>query len=274
MTAIGVEGLGGTAPITVLDGRVPLGPNEVALGTGSMHQLGLHVGDRTTIAGGCGQRDVQVVGRVSMPLIGTADPDDGTLLPLDTFRALCSDQLVASVDSNTSILVRLRHPSDAAALRRQFDPRQFLVQSRFTPGAVRAIDDVRQVPLVVAVLVALQALAAVAHALALAVRRRRGDLAVLRALGLRPGQTAGVVRWQSLTLAAVAVVIGLPVGVVGGRLLWSMIAGSSHLVVRADVVIWGLALVAAGIVAGALGASVWSGHRAARLHPAEILRSE
>ena len=54
MTAIGVSGVGETAPITVLDGRAPVGPDEVALGTGSMHQLGLHVGDHATIAGGSG----------------------------------------------------------------------------------------------------------------------------------------------------------------------------------------------------------------------------
>jgi ABC-type lipoprotein release transport system permease subunit len=209
-----------------------------------------------------------------MPLIGTADPDDGTLLPLDAFHALCADKLVASIDSNTSVLLRLRDPADAAAIRKGLDSNQFLVQPRFTPGAVRAIDDVRAVPLVVAILVGLQALLAVAHALALAVRRRRGDLAVLRALGLRPRQTAAVVRWQSLTLAALAIVVGVPAGIAGGRLLWSSIAGSSHFLVRTDVLAWGLAVLAGGIVVGALAASVWSGQRAARLHTAEILRSE
>ena len=177
-------------------------------------------------------------------------------------------------DSNTSILLRARDRADAVALRRQFDSGPFLVQSRFTPGSVRAIDDVRAVPLVVAVLVGLQALLAVAHALALAVRRRRGDLAVLRALGLRPRQAAGVVRWQSLTLAALAIVIGLPAGLAIGRSLWSAIAGSSNFVVRTDVIAWGLVVLAGGIVVGALVASLWSGQRAARLHPAEILRSE
>jgi ABC-type lipoprotein release transport system permease subunit len=217
---------------------------------------------------------VTIVVRVVIPLVGTADPDDGALLPLDTFRAICSDQLVAAIDSNTSALVELHHDEDAAAVRQSLDPQQYLVQTRFVPGSVTAIDDIRQVPVVVAVLVGLLAVAAIGHALALAVRRRRRDLAVLRALGLRPGQTAAVVRWQATTLTAVALLAGIPVGLLGARLLWSDIVDSSHLLVRTDVRVLGLAAVAVAMFTIALGLAWWPGHRASHLRPADILRGE
>jgi ABC-type lipoprotein release transport system permease subunit len=274
LTAIGVRGVDHPADVSVLDGRAPAGDDEIALGSGSLHTLGLHVGDRTTMAGGCGQRQVTIVGRVAMPLVETSDPDDGVLLPLDTFQALCADKLVADIDSNTSILVQVDRQQDVAAVSRQFDPDQFLVQQRFVPGSVRAIEDVRQVPLVVAALVALLALAAAGHALTLAVRRRRGDLAVLRALGLRPRQTAAVIQWQALALAAVTVLVGVPLGAALGQLLWSTIASSSHLVPRTDVSAAGLVLFAAVIVAAAVALAWWPGRRASRLRPAEVLRSE
>jgi ABC-type lipoprotein release transport system permease subunit len=274
MTAIGLRGVDHAAPVTVLEGRAPASEDEIAVGSGSLRDLGLHVGDRTTMAGGCGQRDVTIVGRVAMPLVGTADPDDGTLLPLDTFHAVCSDQLVASIDSNTSVLVQLRHQRDAASLTQGLDPQQFLVRQRFVPGSVRAIEDLRQVPLVVAVLVGLLALTAAAHALALAVRRRRGDLAVLRALGLRPRQTAAVVRWQALTLATVAIVVGMPIGAAFGQVLWSTIAESSHFLPRTNTPAAGFALFTAATVAAAVALSWWPGHQASRVRPGEILRSE
>jgi ABC-type lipoprotein release transport system permease subunit len=246
------------AAVTVLHGRAPAADDEIALGSSSLHTLGLHVGDRTTMAGGCGQRQVTIVGRVAMPLVGTADPDDGVLLPLDTFRALCSDQLVADIDSNTSVMVQVRRAQDAVALRRRFGSNQFLVQQRFVPGSVRAIEDVRQVPLVVSALVALLALTAAGHALALAVRRRRGDLAVLRALGLRPRQTAAVIQSQALALAAVTVLVGVPLGAALGHVLWSAIASSSHLLPRTDASAAGFVLFAAVIVAVAVAYPVVS----------------
>jgi ABC-type lipoprotein release transport system permease subunit len=274
MTALGLSGVDRDPSVTILSGRAPAGGGEVALGSSSLHSLGLHVGDRATMRGGCGEREVTIVGRVAMPLVGTADPDDGTLLPMETFRALCADQLVASVDSNTSILLKVRHEADAAGLSRTLDPEHFLVQRRAVPGAVRAIDDIRQVPLIVAGLVSLLALAAGGHALALSVRRRREDLAVLRALGLRPGQTAAAIRCQALILAAISIVVGIPVGVALGRLLWSSIVSASHLLLRTDVDMGGLVGLVAAIVASALVLSWWPGRRASRLQTARLLRTE
>ena len=66
--------------------------------------------------------------------------------------------------------------------------------------------------------------AAVANALVVAVRRRRHDLAVLRTLGFTTGQVVRTVLWQATTVGAVAVIVGIPLGVIVGRWTWTLLA--------------------------------------------------
>ena len=69
--------------------------------------------------------------------------------------------------------------------------------------------DVRQVPMCF-VAIGLLGLMVGIHAMLLAVRRRGGDLAVLRALGMRPGDVRRVVGWQAIAMGVVTVGIGIP----------------------------------------------------------------
>jgi predicted lysophospholipase L1 biosynthesis ABC-type transport system permease subunit len=63
-----------------------------------------------------------------------------------------------------------------------------------------------------------------AYALASSVRRRRRDLAILKVLGCRRAQVSRSVAWQANTIAAIAIVIGLPVGIAAGQLAWRRFA--------------------------------------------------
>src|SRR6202011_4906897 len=56
-------------------------------------------------------------------------------------------------------------------------------------------------------------------------RRRRRDLAVLKTLGLLRPQVLGVVLWQACALTAVALLAGLPLGIMAGRWSWTIFAG-------------------------------------------------
>jgi putative ABC transport system permease protein len=123
-------------------------------------------------------------------------------------------------------------------------------------------------------LMALLALGTVTHALVSSVRRRHGDLAVLKVLGFVPRQVSAAVAWQATAFAAMAVLVGLPLGVAVGRWAWLLVAGQLGVVPEPAVpprqvlaVIAG-ALLAANLIATAPG---WV---AGRLRPAVVLRSE
>ena len=57
-----------------------------------------------------------------------------------------------------------------------------------------------------------------------AVRRRRGELAVLKTLGFSRHQVRATIAWQASTVAWVGLVIGLPLGLVAGRVVWLAVA--------------------------------------------------
>ncbi len=75
-----------------------------------------------------------------------------------------------------------------------------------------------------AILMCALALIAVAHALITAARRRRYELAVLKALGFERGQVRTTLAWQASALASAGIVFGIPAGLIVGRLAWSLVA--------------------------------------------------
>ena len=273
--AMGLEGLTGPSALTVLEGRGPSSTREIAVASATMETLGLRLGETTTASGACGAVELTVVGRVIVPLTDDiADPDRGSVVTMATLDELCGQSLVSSLDENANALVRFRDDVTVSVVRDEWRNQGMSVDDREVPGTIASFSDIQQVPVLVAVLMALLGAAAVAHALVLGVRRRSHDFAVLWALGLRPRQAGGVVHWQAAILALVAVVAGVPLGVLLGRLVWTAIAQPSNVLVRIDVLVPGLALLAAAVMVLALTLSIWPAHRAIRLRPAALLRSE
>jgi ABC-type lipoprotein release transport system permease subunit len=113
-----------------------------------------------------------------------------------------------------------------------------------------------------------------AHVLLTGVRRRRRDLAVLKTLGLLRSQLLRVVSWQATALAAAALLVGLPLGVLAGRWAWVLFASSAGVGSSADVPVplVLLAIPATLILANLIAAG--PGWTAARIRPALILRTE
>jgi putative ABC transport system permease protein len=73
-------------------------------------------------------------------------------------------------------------------------------------------------------MLAVLAFVMIAHVLATTVQSRRRDFAVLRTLGMRRRQIWGTVGTHTATLVVAALVVGLPVGIVAGRMTWSAFA--------------------------------------------------
>jgi ABC-type lipoprotein release transport system permease subunit len=136
------------------------------------------------------------------------------------------------------------------------------------------IKDVAVLPLALSGFLALLAVGAVGHALATAVRRRRHELAVLRALGLTRLQSRMVVVTQASVLAVIGVVFGVPLGAALGRSIWRVVAGFTPLAYRPPVAVWALLLIGPVALLAANLLAAWPAERAARLRTGQILRTE
>jgi ABC-type lipoprotein release transport system permease subunit len=271
---LGMQGVNGSTSLGMLSGRAPNGPGEIAFGSGSMRDLGVAVGDTVTVRAPCGQQPMTVVGRMILPLFGADNPDVGSVIALEGFEELCADQLTAAIDQQRGAAVRLHDDRDIEAFAADLDAQGIFYEPSSRPGSVTSLRDIADVPMIVAVIAALMGAAAIAYGLALTVRRRREDLAILRSLGLTSSQTGSVMTWQATVVAIVSIVLGLPIGIGLGRAVWSSVAGRSNLIVRPEVptpVLFGLAI---GALVVALAASAWPNRRARRLQPARVLRGE
>ena len=115
--------------------------------------------------------------------------------------------------------------------------------------------------------------AAVANALVIAVRRRRRDLAVLRTLGFTTGQVVRTVLWQASTVGVVAVLIGVPLGVIVGRWTWTLLTQHLGIVPEPVASVAAMAIVVVAVLGLSNVVGLVPGFRAAR-HPGEALRAE
>jgi hypothetical protein len=143
------------------------------------------------------------------------------------------------------------------------------------PPAERGeLAELQTVPLLLAAFLALLGVGAVAHTLASTARRRRHDVAMLRALGMRPRNSGAIVFVQAGTIALVGLVVGLPLGLVLGRTVWRSVALDTPIefVVPRD---WSaVGLVALAVVGTAALLAVWPSKRLATLQLSRELRSE
>jgi hypothetical protein len=278
--ALGMASLAGSISPTVLEGRGLLGQDEVVVGSTTLASLGLQIGDRIDLVGAergggeAARRSVRIVGRIVVPIVGLGDTDRGIVVPLETFDALGGDELVAELDAEAALFLRVPDAGDRQAIRTRLEREGAFIEPPLRQGAVEVLEELETVPVLLIGFTAVLGALAAAHALWVAVRRRGRELAVLRALGFGPRQSAGVIHWQSVTLVVVAVVVGVPLGIIGGRAVWRAIAGSANVLPVVDLPAVWIALAALTATVVALGLAVPPGRRAARLRPAEALRSE
>ena len=120
--------------------------------------------------------------------------------------------------------------------------------------------------------VVLTVVATVANSVAATVRRRRGDYAILKALGLRRGQVRATVAWQAVAAVGLALAIGLPLGVAAGRWAWRLFARFIGVIDTPVVPVVPVIGVAVGAVVAAALVALGPGVRAGRVPPVTLHR--
>ncbi len=209
---------------TVLEGRAPIGDDEVALGRGTLALLGKEIGDDVVIGGGAVDVTATIVGEVVAPAtISTPmDLDSGGVITFD-LAAVAFGEVEQAV-TPAGFLVDLDDAGDREAmLDRLEEDFPGTVLGPMKPLDVADLERVRGVPYLLAGLLGTLALVSVVVTLASAARRRR-EVAVLRSLGLARDQLRRLVSGEASTFVLLATLGGVPAGVVAGRLLWTLAA--------------------------------------------------
>ena len=132
----------------------------------------------------------------------------------------------------------------------------------------------RRIPAILAVLLGILALLTLVHALLVSVQSRRRDLAVLRALGANPPWIGRAVHWQATVLTAAPLVLGVPLGLIGGAVVFRAFANSIGALPEPATPLLAVGAIAIGLVAIANLAAVLPARRARRLSTAELLRAD
>jgi ABC-type lipoprotein release transport system permease subunit len=257
-------------------GRLPETRDEIALGPATLDAVGASVGDSITLTGTRGRRQFTVTGTaflVQGPHNGYAEGGWVTSDGFDrvdegfTYRLALVD-LQPGVDAGEAIA---RVDAELSAVDPTFDG---ALETIDPPEEIALLAQVRRLPLALAVFLAVLAIAAVGHSLTTAVRRRAGDLAMLRALGMTRRQTRLVVATQATVLALVGLIFGVPLGLLVGMRVWRAIAELTPLFYVTPWAAWVLALVGPVALLTANLLAAWPARRAARMAVAHTLRRE
>jgi ABC-type antimicrobial peptide transport system permease subunit len=287
--AIGIAPVRGRNFLSLLAGRPPARPDEIALGAQTLKTLHRRLGQRIAVQVNGVTRPMLITGTAvfaafSRGSFESTDLGNGAVLPAPVLSQPEPQTGCPRPRTCYSFaLLRYRPGTDlraaaarltAATTRSGCPIGSCVVISDQRPDDIRNFSRVRDTPLVLGAVLALLAVGTLAHVLVTAVRRRRRDLAMLKTLGLVRRQVLSVVEWQALSLAGVALLVGVPLGLLAGRWAWVLFASSAGLAPAASVPIPLVLLTIPVTAALAAGIAVWPGRAAARVRPAVVLRTE
>jgi ABC-type lipoprotein release transport system permease subunit len=268
---------GGLAPV-VLTGRAPRTRDEIAFGPGTLSDLKLHVGDRVPIGSAPG-RTATVVGTALLPESSHTGYDESAWMTAAGIRAVLGP--VEQLDPNLFedyVFVKWTPDARVATAQRRlsalFEGGDTSTKPAALPTAVVSLGRLRSLPLALGVFFALLASATVAHALVTTVRRRRQELAVLRSIGFTRRQARTAIAWQATLLAVAGLFVGVPLGIVTGRVIWRWLAHSYPVVYAPPITILAVLVVIPVAIAVANLLAAGPARAAARIRPAEALRTE
>ncbi|MGH9275711.1 MAG: FtsX-like permease family protein, partial [Acidimicrobiales bacterium] len=272
LIAVGFELLNGQMVPAILDGRAPRSADEVALGSESFNDLDVAMGDHLRAVDGT---PLTIVGRVIVPIVGADSPDRGAVLTLAGFESHGTPDVQGEVPE-VAVAFDVPPGEDLAVLLDdELGPEAALLGAPArTPTDVTTLAGIGRFPAAVGGFTGVLAAAALGHALLVTVRRRGKDLATLRALGMLRRHAAATVVIAGATMAAAALVVGMPLGVAAGRLLWRVITDSIDVVNQPATPVVLLAMVASLAAFGAALATSWPTLSVLRLRLWDALRAD
>jgi putative ABC transport system permease protein len=245
-------------PFAVPEGRMFANANEAIAGRGLYDTLHLKVGDTITIRVNGKPATLKLVGRHVEP------DDDGEVLIVPAAGPL----------PNRSVIAKLKPGTDPHAVQQRLE--------RATGAAAEVTDDevrneradIRPILLGSTLLLVAVGLVNLLATLLLVTRERARDFAIFKAIGLTPRGVLGVVNAGGAALGAIAIVIGIPAGLILFREIMRAMSPSEGTDIVGLPGPFALALTIPFVLAVSALASSIPGHRAATASAAATLRAE
>src|SRR5262249_40564277 len=195
---------------------------------------------------------------------------EGAAMPYNGARGILGNQVVGNV-----LLVRAKPgPAGERLVTELSHTRLGNVYLPAKPSVLVNLARVGSLPSVIAGLLAVMAIATLAHALPSAARRRRRELAILKVLGYRRRQVSAAIAWQATVIAAIGVAVGVPLGVAFGRWGWQAFARRLGVPGAPVTPLLAMFAIAAFAVVVAIVTAIIPARVAGRTRPAVALRSE
>jgi FtsX-like permease family len=273
----------------ILSGHGLRASNQIVLGSTTLSQLHKHLGDTVTFSNGVSKPStLLIVGTATMPAIEDGiGMGSGALVASSDFPTKLLNIQDAPIPGPNVILVRTRAGVGAAAAYRSLVKvnREINavpndgglaggVVSNLRPVEIVNFHSMGTTPTIFSASLAVGAIAALGILLGASVRRRRRDLALLKALGFTQRQLASAIAWQATVAAVFGAVIGIPLGIVIGRELWELFARSIDAVPVASIPSLSIVLVGVGTIVFANLVAAIPGRVAARTSTTLVLRTE
>jgi hypothetical protein len=293
----------------ILSGHALDANNQIVLGAGTLALLHKHVGETVTASYGTPE-DAPIyvpptvlrnVGTATFPAVGytsfIADHTSmgtgalvGTGIEPPAFqRALMN--LDPVLNGPEMVFVRLRAGVSAKAGRADMQRIVAAADEEFAhdpqgkgntvtvlgvqrPAQIVNYRTIGSTPIILAIGLALGAIVALGLTLGASVRRRRRDLALLKALGFVQRQLGEAVAWQASVAAIVGDIVGIPLGLFMGRELWTLFARNIDAVPDPTIPVLSVVLVGVGALVFANLVAALPGRLAGRTPTALLLRAE
>ena len=287
--AVAGQSFRGPLLLTTVDGHLSASASEITLGATTERRVGAHVGSVVSVTaprpeGGSRTSSFRVVGTTTFPPdFGAGGLGTGALFTFGGyFAAQCAPgpahaTCLKAVASNNPGVYLLRFAPGAegrAALSRLVREYGSKVNFPVTPANLINFGEAVNFPLILGLVLIVFGLATLVHALVVSVTRRRRETGLLKALGFVRRQIAFAVSWQTTTVAFVGIVLGVPVGIVLGRVIWQAFAGNLGVLPESVTTVWAIVALAGGALVVANVLAVGPAVVASRSRLAALLRSE
>ena len=281
VSAFGVDEIEGTVYPTLAEGRIALSDQELVLGRQTLREIHHSLGDSVTVETSEGTRSMTIVGIATFPALGQSPTASSLGHGAATVASLFPPDDSKFGGRYNGVLVRITKGLDrrdgidglrAYAAGVGCADSCFALDAR--PSELSGYAGITNLWIPFVVVLGLLLVISLVHGLLSATRANRRDLAILAALGFGRRQIIAVVVWQAAIIAAVALVVAIPAGLIAAGTGWNIFTRQFGIEPPARVPGLALLAVAAGTITAALVVGVACAFSARRVTVTRALVNE